>query len=172
MNQYETITQNTIWIVNLPIYYSKIVWNDNNLIYCTISGTPLSCGLSQYTPYQIVLYSSPLIIQASSSTYTINIYGIPCPRATYLNGNNMFITQSIFFGMATSADAASYADYSQLFVSSAIINPQSNSSYGSIVLKDVTSSNMQVYQSTFLTITMTCSVAIPSGSWIFITFPS
>ena len=74
--------------------------------------------------------------------------------------------------MATSADAASYADYSQLFVSSAIINPQSNSSYGSIILKDVTSSNMQVYQSTFLTITMTCSVAIPSGSWIFIAFPS
>jgi hypothetical protein len=155
----------------LPIYYSKIVWNDNDLIYCTISGTPLSCGLSQYTPYQIVLSASPLIIQASSSTYTINIYGIPCPRATYLNGNNMFITQSIFFGMATSVNATSYADYSQLFVSSAIINPQLTAGYGSIILKEVTSSNMQVYQSTFLTITMSCSVAIPSGSWIFITFP-
>jgi len=73
--------------------------------------------------------------------------------------------------MATSIDATSYADYSQLFVSSAIINPQLAAGYGSIILKDVTSSNMQVYQSTFLTITMVCSVAIPSGSWIFITFP-
>ena len=30
---------------------------------------------------------------------------------------------------------------------------------------------MQVYQTTFFTINVVCSVSIPSGSWIFITFP-
>lgn len=156
----------------MPIYYSKSTWNDANLIYCTISGVPLRCGPSQYTPYQILIYASPLIIQASSSnTYTINIYGIPCPRATYLNGNNMFVTQSIFFAMATSTAATSYSDYSLLFLSSTIVNPRTAVGYGSIIPKSVGSSNMQVYQSTFLTITLSCSVAIPVNSWIYITFP-
>ena len=30
---------------------------------------------------------------------------------------------------------------------------------------------MQVYQTTFFTIDVTCSITIPTGSWIFITFP-
>ena len=73
--------------------------------------------------------------------------------------------------MATSAAATSYADYSLLFITSAILNPQTSVGYGSIILKSVASSNMQVYQSTFLTITLSCTVAIPVNSWIFITFP-
>lgn len=53
VNKFVPITQSTVWIVNLPIYYSKNVWNDNYLIYCTMSGTPVGCKVSQYTPYQI-----------------------------------------------------------------------------------------------------------------------
>ena len=52
-----------------------------------------------------------------------------------------------------------------------MIDPQTAAGYGSIILKGATSSNMQVYQSTFFTIDVTCSIAIPSGSWIYITFP-
>jgi hypothetical protein len=43
--------------------------------------------------------------------------------------------------------------------------------YGSVVLKSVSSSNMQVYQSTFFTIEAECSVTISPGSWLFLTFP-
>lgn len=141
-------------------------------MYCTISGTPLTCQLSQYTPYQIVLSGSPLLISVSdNSTYTIGVYGIPCPRAAYLNGNTMFATESIFFAMTSSASATAYTDYSSLFVSNAIINPQTEVGYGSLIVKEVVSSNMQVYQTTFFTIKVICTVSIPSGSWIFITFP-
>ncbi len=91
VNQFITVTQNTQWVINMPIYYSQPIWNKDYLIYCTISGTPLTCGLSQHTPYQIVLSGSPLVVAVgSNSTYTISVYGIPCPRATYLNGNTMF----------------------------------------------------------------------------------
>lgn len=173
INQFVPITQNTVWYVNLPIYYSANVWNYDYLIYCTISGTPLWCGRSAYTPYQIVIKNSPLLIPVGpSSTYTINIYGIPCPRAAYTNGNTMFATEAIFFAMAESASATSYSDYSSLYVSNTIIDPQTALGYGSLILRSITSSNMQVYQTTFLTITLTSSVAIPAGSWIFITFPS
>ncbi len=159
-----------MWIINFPRYYSPLIWNEDFLIYCTINQTPLSCSRSQHTPYQIQLSNSPLIVSVGS-TYTISVYGIPCPRATYMNGNSLFITESIFLAMLTSSSATSYSDYSQLFISTLIINPQTSSGYGTIVLQSATSSNMQVYQSTFFTITLTCSVDIPQNSWIFMTFP-
>ena len=137
-----------------------------------MSGTPLTCRLSQYTPYQIVLSGSPLLVSVGAAiTYTISVYGIPCPRATYLNGNAMFATESIFFGMYESVSSTSYTDYSNLFLANTVIDPQTEAGYGSIILKSITSSNMEVYQSTFCTIDVICSIAIPTGSWIFITFP-
>ncbi len=157
INQYVQVNINTVWIINFPRYYSPSTWNEDFLIYCMINTTPLPCGRSQYTPYQIRLYKSPLIISVGY-TYTISVYGIPCPRATYLNGNSLFITENIFLAMSTSATATAYSDYSQLFVSSPIINPMTAVNYGSVVLRSVTSSNTQVYQTTFFTITLTCSV--------------
>lgn len=171
INQYVQINLQTVWIINFPRYYSPLIWNEDYLIYCTINGTPLTCARSQYTPYQIVISGSPLII-STGSTYTISVYGIPCPRASYLNGNSLFITENIFFAMSTSASATAYSDYSQLFVSNAVINPQTIGTYGSVILQSVTSSNLQVYQTTFFTITLTCNVAIPSNSWLFMTFPT
>lgn len=69
----------------------------------------------------------------------------------------MFATEGIFFAMASSSSASSYADYSSLFLSNSIIDPQTQSGYGSLVLTEATSSNMRVYQSTFFTIRLTCS---------------
>lgn len=172
VNQFKPVTQNTIWLVNLPVYYSPSIWNDLSQAYCTISGTPLSCRVSTYTPSQIVISNSPLLLSASSNTtYTINIYGIVCPRASYLNGNTMFATESIFFAVAESSLSTSLADYSSLFVSNPVINPMTQPSYGNLVITAATSSNLQVYQTTFFTLTVVCSVAIPTGSWIFVTFP-
>jgi hypothetical protein len=73
--------------------------------------------------------------------------------------------------MSSSALATAYSDYSQLFVSNPIVNPQTQAGYGSIILQSATSSNLQVYQSTFFTITLTSSVDIPINSLIFMTFP-
>ena len=170
INQYVQIDSNTVWIINFPRYYSPTIWNQDFLIYCTINTTPIPCATSQYTPYQIKLHNSPLIISIGY-TYTISVYGIPCPRAAYLNGNSLFITENIFLAMSSSSSATAYSDYSELFISSTIVNPMTAGNYGSIVLQEVTSSNNQVYQTTFFTITLTCSVAIPTNSWIFITFP-
>jgi hypothetical protein len=172
VNQFKAVTQNTLWLITLPIYYSPRVWNDASKMYCTISGTPLSCKLSTYTRYQMVLYNSPILLSAGSSqTYTINIYGITCPRAAYLNGNTMFSTEELFFAVAESSSSTSFADYSSLFISNPVLNPMTQSSYGSIIITNSTSSNMQVYQTTFFTITAICSVDIPVGSWFFVTFP-
>lgn len=52
-----------------------------------------------------------------------------------------------------------------------MIDPQSEAGYGWVVLQNITSSNMQVYQTTFFTIDLTCSIAIAANSWIFVTFP-
>jgi hypothetical protein len=71
---------------------------------------------------------------AVGASYSINVYGIPCPRAAYLNGNSLFITEDIFFAMLASSAATAYSDYSQLFVSNQIINPQTTAGYGLIVL--------------------------------------
>ena len=73
--------------------------------------------------------------------------------------------------MYESTTSTSYADYSNLYLSNTVINPQIQAGYGWIILQAVTSSNMQVYQTTFFTIDVTCSVAISTNSWIFITFP-
>jgi hypothetical protein len=73
--------------------------------------------------------------------------------------------------MSASANATSYSEYSELFVSNTIINPQNAVGYGSIKLTSVTSSNMQVYQSTFFTIILRSTVALGPGNWIYITFP-
>lgn len=67
VNQFKAVTQNTLWLITLPIYYSPRVWNDVSKMYCTISGTPLSCKLSTYTRYQMVLYNSPIMLSAGSS---------------------------------------------------------------------------------------------------------
>jgi hypothetical protein len=135
INQFVPITQHTVWVVNLPIYYSQPIWNDDYLIYCTISGTPLSCARSTHTPYQIVISNSPLLVAVSgSTTYTISVFGIPCPRATYLNGNSMFATESIFLGMYESSSSTVYADYSNLYLSNTVIDPQNHVGYGWVVL--------------------------------------
>lgn len=170
INQFVIVTQETIWIVNLPRYYSPNIWNEDYLIYCTISGTPLTCTRSPYTPYQVVVSASPRMIEVGE-TYSITLYGVPCPRATYLNGNNMFVTENIFFAMATSATATSYSDYSELFVSNTIISPLTAVGYGAITLQGVSSSNMFVYQTTFFTINLTSTVDIGAGNWIYVTFP-
>ena len=73
--------------------------------------------------------------------------------------------------MYESASATLYSDYSDLYISNAVIDPQTEAGYGSIILKGVSSSNMEVYQSTFFTINATCSIIIPSGSWVYVTFP-
>lgn len=170
INQYAQVTIDSFWIINFPRYYSPKLWNEDNLIYCMINTTTIPCRRSPHTPYQIELYSSPLIITVGDK-YTISVFGIPCPRAAYLNGNALFITESIFFGVSSSITAPSYSDYSQLFVSNAIINPQTIGGYGSIILQSVTSSNLQVFQTSFFTITLICNVLIPTHSWIYVVFP-
>jgi hypothetical protein len=101
VNKYAQVTENTQWVVTLPIYYSEGIWNDDYLIYCMISGVPLSCQRSAHTPFQIVLSGSPLVVaMGASSTYTLSVYGLPCPRAAYLNGNTMFATEFVFLGVA------------------------------------------------------------------------
>ena len=83
----------------------------------------------------------------------------------------MFATESIFFGMYESVNSTSYTDYSNLFLANTVIDPQTEAGYGSIILKSITSSNLEIYQSTFCTIDVISSIAIPTGSWIYITFP-
>lgn len=106
------------------------------------------------------------------STYTLKILGIPCPRAAYLNGNADYVTESIFIGISTNSTSESYVEYSEVFVTDTIINPESAGGYGAITVTGVVSSNMEVLQSTFFTITMESTIAIADGEWIFITFPS
>ena len=170
INQFIQITQVTKWIINFPRYYSTLIWNEDNLIYCMINKTPLTCAKSPYTPYQIEITASPLIVNVGE-TYTISIYGIPCPRATYLNGNSKFITESIFFAMLTSKFATSYSDYSRLFITNTIINPQTKVGFGTVVINSVSSSNLQVYGNTFFAITLICNIALSADQWIFITLP-
>ena len=170
INQYEAIPEATVWTIHFPRYYSELIWNEDELIYCMINSTPLTCTRDPFTPYQIKLSLSPLVI-AVGATYTITVYGIPCPRAAYLNGNNLFITENIFFGMATTSTATSYSDYSQLFVSNTIIDPQTQAGYGQIILTGASSSNLQVYQTAFFTITLTCTVVISTNQWLILTFP-
>lgn len=111
VNQYANIDVNSIWTITFPRYYTPQMWNQNYLIYCLINSSPIICQRSLYTPYQIVLTSSALIIP-TGSTYTISIYGIPCPRMTYVTGSSTYLTEGIFFAMSTSTTSTSYAEYS------------------------------------------------------------
>ena len=73
-------------------------------------------------------------------------------------------------GIAASSSADSYTEYSDLFVVESIVNPET-AGYGSIVLTGIVSSNMEVLQTTFFTVSCTSSIAIPTQSWLYLTFP-
>jgi hypothetical protein len=88
-----------VWIINLPRYYSQDIWNEEYLIYCRIADIQLSCAKDPNTPYQIQLWGSPRIFDIGE-TYTISVYGIPCPRKTYINGNALYVTDSIFLAIS------------------------------------------------------------------------
>lgn len=106
-NQYQPVNENTEWIINLPRYYSEYLWNEDYLIYCTISDVKINCIRDPTTPYQIKITNSPRIIEVGSS-YTLKVFGLQCPRAAYLNGNAAYVTESIFLGISTSSSAESY----------------------------------------------------------------
>ena len=74
--------------------------------------------------------------------------------------------------MSTNSTATSYVEYSEVFVTDTIINPENAVGYGAITVKGISSSNMEVLQSTFFTITLETTIAVNAGEWIFITFPS
>jgi hypothetical protein len=84
-------------------------------MYCTINGIKINCFRDTNTPYQIVVNSSPRIIEVGQS-YVLTVYGLQCPRASYLNGNAAYVTQSIFFGVSQNSSSPLYVDYSDLFL--------------------------------------------------------
>ena len=169
-NQFQPVTEQTIWMINLPRYYSESVWNEDYLIYCTIDTAKLNCQRDPKSPYQIIISESPRIVEVGQ-TYTLRVLGIPCPRAAYLNGNADYVTESIFIGISENSSSPSYIEYSELSITDTVINPESEPGYGAITVTGISSSNMEVLQSTFFIITMECTIAINSGEWIFITFP-
>lgn len=71
----------------------------------------LTCGRDPYTPYQITIAASPRIVEVGDS-YKIKVYGLQCPRATYLNGNAAFVTESIFLGISQNSTSPSFVEYS------------------------------------------------------------
>ena len=91
-------------MVNFPRYYSERLWNYDYLMHCSINDVPITCQRSMHTPYQVEISGSPAII-GIGATYSISIFGIVCPRASYLNGNAQFVTENIFFGMVSSSSA-------------------------------------------------------------------
>jgi hypothetical protein len=52
-----------------------------------------------------------------------------------------------------------------------VINPQQLLNYGTITAKQVLSSNSETYQTTYLSIKLTCTVAIVPTDYVFVTFP-
>ena len=101
----------------------------------------------------------------------MSVYGIPCPRAEYLNGNAEYVTESIFLGISENSSSESYVEYSELFLVETIINPETEAGFGAVVVTGIESSNMEVLQSAFFTITATCTVDIVANDWLFVTFP-
>lgn len=104
------VDSNTTWYVNLPIYYTPTVWNDNTMVYCEISGATLPCSIDPNVPYQVVITNSPRIIN-NGTLYTISIFGVPCPRKTYLNGNASYVNEYIFLGVASNSSSSYYVEY-------------------------------------------------------------
>lgn len=60
-------------------------------MYCTISDVKIGCEVDVKTPYQVRVFGSPRIVEVGA-VYTIKVYGVPCPRALYLNGNAAYVT--------------------------------------------------------------------------------
>lgn len=110
-NKNAPITQNTVWIINFPRFYLQNVWNEDYLTYCTINDTNLSCIADPNTPYQILVSGSPRIFR-TGQTYLLKVFGMPCPRTVYLNGNAPYVSESIFVGISENSEAASYSEYS------------------------------------------------------------
>lgn len=81
------------------------------MVYCTINFTKLDCSRHDNIPYTIIVKNSPKVIDIGDF-YILSVYGITCPRATYLNGNPTYVTESIFFGIAVNETAESYIEYS------------------------------------------------------------
>jgi hypothetical protein len=41
--------------------------------------------------------------------YLLKVFGIPCPRAGYLNNNGLFANENIFIGVAENSTSSSYS---------------------------------------------------------------
>ena len=69
--------------------------------------------------------------------YTLKVFGLQCPRAAYLNGNALYVTESIFLGISANSSSSSYIEYSELFLTDTVIDPEADPNYGTITVLGV-----------------------------------
>lgn len=164
------VDSQTIWYINLPIYYSPKVWNDITLSYCQISGVMIPCTVDPEVPYQIKVYDSPRIIN-NGVQYTLSIYGIPCPRKRYLNNNATYANEYVFIGVAKNSTESQYIEYTEVYPNQAVINPSTASGYGLIRVVSVDSTSLNCFSGSYFKVHAISNIILPSGSIIYMTFP-
>lgn len=165
------VDSDTIWYINLPIYYSPTVWNDPTLAYCEISGVMLPCSVDPNVPYQIKVTNSPRIIN-SMVLYTLSIFGVPCPRKRYLNNNATYANEYVFVGVAANSSSTEFEEYTEIYPNQNIMSASTTAgTYGLVRVRDVLSSSMYCFSNSYFKINAQTDVALAINNTMLVTFP-
>lgn len=94
-----------LWVINFPSYYSQTLFQQEP--YCTLNGAKIPCRVDTASPYQLIVYKSPVTVLAGTA-YELTVAGLAAPRNIYTN--DAYPQRYIFVGVLLSASATSYVE--------------------------------------------------------------
>jgi hypothetical protein len=154
-----------VWIINFPSYYSSQLFQKD--AYCLIDSAVIFCNVDPNTPYQLVITGSPKTKNAGIP-YTISLIGLACPRNLYTN--NAYPSRYIFVGVLQNIMSASYAERS-LLLPQQNIQSMVNGVTNVLDMVGVSGLSLFSFSSLYAQFQLISSVAITSGSFIYIDLP-
>ena len=164
-NSNDNVDANMVWVINFPSYYSPDLFQQD--AYCLINGAKTDCSVDPTTPYQLLVKNSPVTV-TSGTAYEIIIVGLASPRNIYTN--DAYPQRFIFIGVLLSSTSNSYVERALLLPYQAVQSTVA----GVIKVTDmigVSSATLYSFSSIYAQFQLECSVAINTGSHLFIDLP-
>ena len=164
-NDEDNVDSSMIWVINFPSYYSPELFQQD--AYCTLNSAKIDCAVDSTTPYQLLITASPVTVDAGTS-YEIAVIGLSSPRNIYTN--DAYPQRYIFVGVLTSSASTFYVERTLISPYQAVQRTVA----GVVKLTDmvgVSSGSLFAFSSIYAQFQMISSVAISSGSYLYLDLP-
>lgn len=165
VNSELNVDDKMVWIINFPSYYSPQLFQQDP--YCMIDTAVIPCFADPNTPYQLIIKNSPKTRNIGVA-YIISVIGLAAPRNVYTN--NAYPSRYIFIGVLQNSTSSVFSDRALLLPEQSI-QTIVNGVVSVLNMVGVSTSSLFSFSSLYAQFQLMSSVAISSGSYLYIDLP-